>query len=86
MGMYDEMRRFYEAQNPRPPRPPDPRMEAIADQAFEVLERLLASGAVEFPRDTQVLAQRVAMERRAEDAQAAAEAVPRPRRECVRLR
>jgi hypothetical protein len=48
MGMYDGMMRFYEAQKRRPPRPPDPRMEAVADQAFEVLERLLASGAVEF--------------------------------------
>ena len=86
MGLYDQQHRFYAARDPRPPRPPDPRMEAIADRAFEVLERLLASGAVEFPRNSQVLAQRVAMERRAEEAQAAAEADPRPRRECVRPR
>lgn len=86
MGMDDEMRRFYAAQNPRPPRPPDPRMEAIAEEAAEILHRLLESGEIEKPRNTQVLARRVAMERRADEAREAAKVDPRPRRECVRLR
>ena len=86
MGMYDGMMRFYEAQKRRPPRPPDPKIKTIAEEAAEILNRLLESGDIDFSRNTQVLGQRRAMQRRADEARKAAEVDPRPRRECVRKR